>query len=177
MVMAAGSQAKRLLLGALAFVALSLCYADHADPNVGEKRRLRRETRKLYSALQIEYFALCRQNLLSQPIISDGIISQNEFAEKLVEFCGTFTTQTIAGFKCPQPDFTSLPVRLQLIFAYAVCPPQEGKASQKKCLDSLDSLSGMGLDFGYIVTDETMPSVVEDVDHLCFGLFPFIFRK
>ena len=107
----------------------------------------------------------------------DGIISQNEFASKLVDFCDHFMVDNIAGYECPEDRFSSLDVDLQLIFVYSLCPEDDTDQERAACIDSLRGLDSAGIEFGYIVTPETMPMVSEDVEHLCFGLFPFVFRK
>jgi hypothetical protein len=131
-----------------------------------------------YSDLQQEYFIFCTDELLSDAVVGDGIISQNDFGDKLVQFCETFTVPSMASsHQCPANRFTSLPVEVQLIFSYAVCPDDEEESVQMECLDSLDSLNGMGAEFGYIVSQETMPQVQVTVENLCIELFPFVFRK
>jgi hypothetical protein len=129
------------------------------------------------SDTQIQYFQYCRRELLSEDVLGDGMISQNDFARKLSSFCQEFDVDTVAGHPCPEDRFTSLPAELQLTFAFAVCPAEDGRDAQMECLEKLDSLNGMGSEFGYIVTAETMPEVEYDVEELCFGIFPYIFRK
>ena len=129
------------------------------------------------SDTQIQYFQYCRRELLSEDVLGDGMISQNDFARKLSAFCQEFDVDTVAGHACPEDRYSSLPAELQLTFAFAVCPAEDGKDEQMECLEKLDSLNGMGNDFGYIVTNETMPEVEYDVEELCFGIFPYLFRK
>ena len=132
-----------------------------------------------FSELQLEYFETCTETFLSDKVVGDGIISQNDFTEHLVQFCETYSApeMTEFPFQCPDNSFTSLPVDVQLIFTYGVCKTDKGYPHQMKCLESLDSLSEMGADFGYIVTPETRTDVEVSVENLCFNLFPIVFRK
>jgi hypothetical protein len=131
----------------------------------------------IYTDVQIQYFDFCETELLSDEVIDDGIISQDDFASKLAEFCETFTVDNVAGFQCPEDRFSSLDVNLQLIFAFGVCRDDDPMVTQLQCLQGLLNVDGMGMEFGYMVTTETMPVVEMDVYQLCFRLFPFVFRK
>ena len=130
-----------------------------------------------YTVQEEEYFAYCREELTSDDVTADGIISQNEFADKLVDFCGHFMVDNIAGHRCPLNRFSSLDVDLQLVFVFALCPEDDPEDQRVACVNSLRSLDDAGIEFGYIVSPETMTEVAEDVEHLCSGLFSFVFRK
>jgi hypothetical protein len=127
-----------------------------------------------YTNPQIEYFKYCETELLSDEVIGDGKISQNEFASKLVDFCEYFS---VGGFQCPERRYSSLGVDLQLIFATGVCPDTDTKPIRMACLQGLANMNGLGFEFGYMVTAETMPEVQMDVQQLCVDLLPFIFGK
>ena len=130
-----------------------------------------------YSDSEQDFFNFCTEELLSDAVVGDGIISQNDFGDKMGLFCRTFTAPTFTNVDCPATTFTSLSVDVQLIFLIAVCPEDEGKTAQMDCLHSLDSLNGMGADFGYIVSSEMMPEVENTVENLCFELVPVVFGK
>jgi hypothetical protein len=130
-----------------------------------------------YTDVQVEYFAFCEAELLSDDVIGDGLISQSDFANTLADLCDKFMVGTIAGFQCPQPRFSSLDVKLQLIFAFGVCRDDDPMVTQMQCLRGLKDVDGMGMEIGYMVTPETRPVVEMDVRQLCFRLFPFVFRK
>jgi hypothetical protein len=123
---------------------------------------------------QQDFFTYCRATLLSEAVLGDGLISQRDFTENLVLFCAM---ENVAGFQCPENQFSSLPKDLQLVFAFAVCPEGDGSDLQMKCLDGLDSLDEVGTEFGYIATDETMVDVELDVEIMCSRLFSFVLRK
>jgi hypothetical protein len=133
----------------------------------------------IYSTAELEFFNACNGELLSDSVLGDGIISQTEFAGKLEQFCEAFTVPVQAGvhFACPGNRFTALSVPLQLLFSETICREDDPMQTRMECLDGLASLNGMGADFGYIVTPETMPEVQMEVENLCLKLLPFIFRK
>ena len=130
-----------------------------------------------YTLQQEQYLNYCRDELTSDEVTADGIISQNEFADKLVDFCDHFMVDNIGGYKCPLNRFSSLDVDLQLTFVFELCPEDETEDQRMDCVKSLQSLDDAGIEFGYIVSPETMTKVSEDVEHLCFDLFDFVFRK
>jgi hypothetical protein len=137
----------------------------------------RRRAVKGINPQQKLFLDTCRRDFKSKSVVDDGIISQNDFSTEYVALCEHFTVDNDATFQCPEPDFTALPVSIQLVFAFALCPESDPMSQRKECVASLDSLSQMETEFGFIATSDRFEQVSEDVEQLCFGLFPFVFRK
>ena len=128
-----------------------------------------------FTRVQTDYIGFCQAEFLSEDVMGDGIISQTDFASTLVDLCEAFTVDTGAG--CPQSIFSSLAVKLQLIFAFGICPDDDPVLARMKCLQGLANMDRMGMEIGYMVTPETPEKVQMDVNQLCFRLFQYSFRK
>lgn len=129
-----------------------------------------------YTDVQVEFLEFCEAELLDKDgKAGDGIISQKDFADTVVDLCETFPSKTFA--ECPRRRFSALDVKLELIFAFGVCPDDDPMVNRMTCLQGLKNLDGFGMEIGYMVTSETIVEAEEDVAQLCFRLFEYFFRK
>lgn len=121
-----------------------------------------------YSQTELEYFQNCENLFLSDSVVGDGLISQKDFASTFDTLCSRYST----GGSCKTFGFNSLASNLQTTFFEAVCSTMEDSMA---CASNLRSLNSM--DFGYIVSSETMPQVQMRVETFCLELLEDVFGK
>jgi len=128
------------------------------------KGRIRRRNGQLYEnkeAMEQEYILQCNTKLLSNAVVKDFLISQNEFASFLKEF-----SVSIGNPKKYSSSFFALDISLQLDFVWTICPYWLGINEKRACLNSL-LLHNDGDEFGLTVSLDEIEKVKELVKHLC----------
>jgi hypothetical protein len=107
----------------------------------------------------------CTSFLLSDDTLDDGLISQDEFASFLSDYCillGVCSADT-------ELEFQNLSVELQLSFLLFICDqPQE--LEREECLDSFVSEGG---EFGYDLSLNEFAVVETEVEQLCSQSFQY----
>lgn len=103
-------------------------------------------TEQLNSLEREEFLQECRAYILSDQVLADGLISQVDTTNFLVDFC-------IEAQVCEpgyETSFEALDFRLQLSFTRFICPFRNDGVQDVACLDELDAQGND--EFGYIVT-------------------------
>jgi hypothetical protein len=109
----------------------------------------------------------CKSFLLSDDTLDDGLISQDEFANFLTEYCISLNVCDNAGVT--NFEFQNLSVELQLSFLLFICDqPQD--LERKKCLDSLVNEGG---EFGYDLSVNEFALVEMEIEQLCSQSFQY----
>lgn len=130
------------------------CLFVSASAGATTRRHLRRRALE-----QSDFVDQCSAALLSDDVIQDGLISQDEFAAFLSNYCAQANLCDAGS----QVDFTELSMQLQLSFVLLICDQPE-ESERELCLDSLiDS----GEEFGYNVSEETNVDMEQEVGELC----------
>lgn len=100
-------------------------------------------------AKQNEFLQECRSYILSDQVIGDGLISQLDTTDFLIDFC-VYKSQVC------EPDYTTvfeaLDFRLQLSFTRFNCPYRYDGPQDDQCLDELDAQGDV---FGYVLSTPT----------------------
>jgi hypothetical protein len=132
-----------------------------------------RDNDHIFSSFQniktdLEYTIFCQDRLLSDT--GNDFISQNDFADFLVDSCDVLNDEDLPDFNCPNPSFNTLKTVLQLIFARDMCKEETSKGDESQCLDFLLESEN---DFGYSLNDLNV-GVEESVSTMCCSLLPFL---
>lgn len=142
-------------------------------PNQSSLRGGARSTHRLldtteYTDAEIKYLTECQSTFLGESIISDGLITQQEFAGSYDSLCMEYSSAS----NCGTGEFSSLASSLQNIFFEGVCSPMQDPA---KCANDLITIGG--INFGYIVSKEIMPEVQVHIADLCVEMKDLVFCK
>jgi hypothetical protein len=115
-------------------------------------------TEQLNSLEREEFLQECRAYILSDQVLADGLISQVDTTNFLVDFC-------IEAQVCEpgyETSFEALDFRLQLSFTRFICPFRNDGVQDVACLDELDAQGND--EFGYIVTTSSSSAVAAGGD-------------
>jgi hypothetical protein len=118
------------------------------------------------------FLTYCRTQLLSAPVVSDGLISQSDAASFIWDICDIMDDEDLPAFHCPTPEFNNLEPEVQLSFVWYICPHDE----QVSLVDCLSSLAVQMTDFGYPVSFTKAIEAQDNVDGFCCSLLPFLKR-
>jgi len=116
--------------------------------------------------LEAQYVNECISYLLAKDIASDGIISQNDFAQMLLHQCNldNDTDHTCPQFK-GKLKFENIDLALQLKFIDGICH-HESFADRYDCIHGLNQMWLEGNEFGFRVTEDGIGEVEEEVGDL-----------
>ena len=130
------------------------------ETEVGERRR-----RLVGDSAYYGYVESCRSYLLAPEIVSDGLVSQIEFAAFLLEHC---RSQQLC-----QPrfrlTFEQLDVSIQLKFINGICSSGAEISDRFDCILELNSMYVEGNRFGFLTGD---PRLDWRVEEMCSESFP-----
>ena len=116
-----------------------------------------------------QYLAFCQEQLLSDDVAGDGLISQNDIGNFAKNLCGIMDDKDLPDLSCPTPEFTNLSVEVQLLFVWFICP-QDDDLSVLSCL--VDFVTS-GLNFGYELESSTeKETAAANVLGFCCSLIP-----
>jgi len=123
--------------------------------------------RIIYKPTQSEFVDECKIFLLSNPILDDNLISQEEIADFLSQHCASF------GF-CEGDDtnldFHNLSIDLQIGVINSLCP-----GNSAECLQSIDlSYESSGGLFGFEITENNREEIETSVENLCYLMYPML---
>ena len=118
---------------------------------------------------ELQFTTHCQDWLL--PKTNNEIISQDDFADFLVEACDVLHDEDLPDFRCPTPAFTDLAIRVQFLFARYSCDGASGSQDISQCLESY---SASGEEFGLVVNKKTRKDVESTVFEICCGLLSFL---
>jgi hypothetical protein len=118
---------------------------------------------------ELQFTTHCQDWLL--PKRNNQIISQDDFADFLVEACDVLHDEDLPDFRCPTPAFTDLAIRVQFLFARYSCNGASGSEEISQCLESY---LARGEEFGLVVTRKTRKDVESTVFEICCGLLSFL---
>jgi hypothetical protein len=125
---------------------------------------------------ELQFTTHCQDWLL--PKTNKDIISQDDFADFLVEACDVLHDRDLPDFRCPTPAFTDLAIRVQFLFARYSCDgasgSKDGASGSKDISQCLKSYLASGEEFGLVVTKKTRKDVESTVFEICCGLLSFL---
>jgi hypothetical protein len=125
---------------------------------------------------ELQFITYCQDWLL--PKTNKDIISQDDFADFLVEACDVLHDRDLPDFRCPTPAFTDLAIRVQFLFARYSCDgasgSKDGASGSKDISQCLKSYLASGEEFGLVVTKKTRKDVESTVFEICCGLLSFL---
>jgi hypothetical protein len=120
-----------------------------------------------------QYLAFCQEQLLSDDVAGDGLISQKDIADFAKTLCGILDDEDLTGLSCqtPQaPEFTNLSVEVQLLFVWFICPQGDDLIVISCLADFLTSVK----DFGYVQDISAEEDMAADVLGFCCSLIPVL---
>lgn len=120
-----------------------------------------------YNITLVEFVEECKQNLLSDQILADNLISQVDIIGFISQYCVSFGYCTKSN---KDLDFHELDLVFQLHFIWALCPP--GSQNNTVCLDSIKDKDSAGELFGFEVTVDNKEKVENDVENYCVNMYP-----
>ena len=107
-----------------------------------------------------DFMDQCTASLLSDAVVADDLISQDEFTQFLSEYC----VQQQVCEESTSLDFTNLSVELQLAFVLFICN-EPTEVERKRCLQELVA---DGEPFGYNVQEEEERDILDtELQELC----------
>ena len=118
---------------------------------------------------ELQFITHCQDWLL--PKTNNEIISQDDFADFLVDVCDVLHDEDLPDFRCPTPAFTDLAIRVQFLFARYSC---DGASSSQDISQCLESYSAKGEEFGLVVKKRTRKDLESTVFEICCGLLSFL---
>lgn len=118
---------------------------------------------------ELQFTTHCQDWLL--PKTNNEIISQDDFADFLVEACDVLHDEDLPDFRCPTPAFTDLAFRVQFLFARYSC---DGASDSKEISQCVESYLASGEEIGLVVTKKTRWDVESTVFEICCGLLSFL---
>jgi hypothetical protein len=118
---------------------------------------------------ELQFTTHCQGWLL--PKTNNGIISQDVFADFLVEACDVLHDEDLPDFRCPTPAFTDLAIRVQFLFARYSCDGASGSQDISQCLESY---SASGEEFRLVGKKKSRKDVESTVFEVCCGLLSFL---
>lgn len=120
----------------------------------------------IYEPTQGGFVDECKTFLLSNPILADNLISQQEIADFLSQQCASF------GF-CEGDDtnldFDNLPKYLQQGVIHALCP-----GNNAECLQSIELSHESGGLVGFEITENNREEIEISVENLCYLMNPTV---
>eukprot|EP00804_Cyclotella_cryptica_P015296 CCRYP_005407-RB/>CCRYP_005407-RB protein AED:0.31 eAED:0.31 QI:300/1/1/1/1/1/4/241/1227 len=126
--------------------------------------------RRIQSSIRIgmssSFVDECSSFLLSPDSITDGIVSQNEYASFLLSQC---RFEGLCGDETSL-EFEQLDLVLQLKFVSGVCP-YFGSEERISCIDDLESMWLGGGEFGFRVSENRIDSVRKHVEDMCMDTY------
>jgi hypothetical protein len=115
-----------------------------------------------------QFVAFCQEQLLSDNVAGDGLISEKDIADFAKALCGIMDEEDLPDYSCPTPEFADLSVELQFLFAWFICPQDDDLGVISCLVDFVTS----GIDFGYDLDSSTEKEISDNVLGFCCSLIP-----